>query len=121
MNRMSAGKAIFTLLIFSPLALFPVSGHSALLSSQTILSRGRGAGAENLVAAKLREEGIPPDHARRVTKFLSLPEIERLVQKDANLCLRGKGSSPLETNETVAIILTLIMIATMVGFVEQTR
>jgi hypothetical protein len=51
--------------------------------------------------------------------FLSLPEIEELVQKGLMPYRGGSTSSPLETNETVAIILTLIMIGTMVGFVEQ--
>jgi len=115
MKGMPAAKAILTLLTFLPVAILPASGRSALLSSQTSLLPARET------AAISENEGTAPDHIRKMMKFLTPSEIDRLGRNAFMLCRGGSTSSPLEANETVAVILTLIMIGTMVLFVEQNR
>lgn len=116
------GLIYFVLFVFIPLAFIPSSGRCAFLPSPACSSPPAPgalrelpqeiclpAGAFSLI---LREERL---------RYLSEEERTALARTGGSLLAGGQRSSPLETNEVVAIVLTLIMIGTVVAFVEQSR
>ena len=111
-------KVYLILFFFAPLALIPSPGHSALLSS-------RGAKVAPVTGKKLEaflnssiSSSFPLSNDR--LSFRS-PEETRLISEGRCPVYVGRGedSSPLSTNETAAIILTLIILGIVVGFVSQ--
>ena len=105
------------LIFFAPLALIPSSGNSALLSS-------RGAKINTGTLKKMKvflnsssSVSLPVSTTR--LSFLSDREARLISGGHCPIYVGGEDSSPLSTNETAAIILTLIILGVMVGFVSQ--
>lgn len=124
MNKLSLWKILLTLAIFSPLAFLPAPSRAALLASRPYpVSQDRKTIRTRAIAT-LTGEGISRDHAEEMMNRLTSQEIEVLALSRSGY-LVGAGESgiteSLETNETVAIILTVIMLAVVVGFVEISR
>ncbi len=109
-------KIYLVLISFAPLALIPSSGHSALLSSQ-------GA-QDNPAVPKMTKVWLnSSSHSLPVSSdclsFLSPREARLIAAGRAPIFVGGEDTSPLSTNETAAIVLTLIILGIMVGFVSQ--
>ena len=121
MKRISIWKVILALLAFSPLALLPGSVRSALLPSEVSFSKPSAAGEEGPAFTHLRQAGVPAFQAERILDFLSPGERELLAREGSPLYWGGQRSSPLQTNEAVAIILTLLMLGAVGGFVIQSH
>lgn len=119
-SKLFAAKIIFSLLIFSPLALIPSVGRPAILSSQT-----SGLGGGQPAVTSLLANGVDRRTAGRVLAGLSPRERELLGEGQIPLGWGGQAKSDinqsLSTNHAVAIILTLIMLGCVLAFVEQSR
>jgi len=124
MNKISLWKIILALIVFSPLAFLPAASRAALLTSRAAsISENRDVIRERAVDI-LTEDGISRDNAGKILDRLSPREIEVLaLSRTGHLVGAGDGgiSESLGTNETVAIVLTVIMLAVVVGAVEISR
>ncbi|MDP8214227.1 MAG: hypothetical protein RAO92_08120 [Candidatus Euphemobacter frigidus] len=123
-KKVLAWKVLFALMVFSPLALFPAPSRAALLTSRTCCP-DRDSKAIRLHAIdNLMTKGITRRHAEEILNFLFPPEVER-VALSAPGCFYAGGregiTESLESNETVAIVITLIMLAVIIGAVEVSR
>ena len=126
MNKISLWKIILTLAVFSPLAFLPAASRAALLTSRTYSVSQDTEIIRDRAINILTEEGIARDHAEEIMNRLSPQEIEVLaLSRSAYLIGGGQGepgiTESLETNEIIAIVLTVIMLAVVVGFVEISR
>lgn len=123
-KNISAWKVICALCIFSPLALLPTSSRAALLTSRAYSTYRDKEVIECRAIDNLTAEGISREHAEEILSYLSSHEVEVLALTSP-VCLVGAESKgvtdSLESNETVAIVLTLIMLALIVGAVEISR
>ncbi|MCX6349432.1 MAG: hypothetical protein NTV79_08035 [Candidatus Aureabacteria bacterium] len=97
-------RAWLVIALFIPVALVPGRGRGAPLSSEpSSASAALGAPWDN-------QAPLSPGAVRA-------GPLDRLP-----LLIGGEQrSSPLQTNEVAAIVLTLIILGLMVGFVEQSR
>ncbi len=124
MKKISLWKIILTLAIFSPLAFLPAASRAALLTSRTYSVSQDTEIIRDRAIDILTEEGISRDHAEEIMNRLSPQEIEVLaLSQSGYLGVAGEDgiTESLETNEIVAIVLTVIMLAVVVGFVEISR
>ncbi|HDL64391.1 MAG TPA: hypothetical protein ENH12_03275 [Proteobacteria bacterium] len=124
MKKISLWKIILVLAIFSPLAFLPAASRAALLTSRTYSVSQDTEIIRDRVIDILTEKGITRDHAEEIMDRLSPREIEVLaLSRSGYLGVAGKDgvTESLETNEIVAIVLTVIMLAVVVGFVEISR
>jgi len=111
-------KVYLILFFFAPLALIPSPGHSALLSSRgTKINPDSGKKMDACLNSS-NFSSFPLSNNR--LSFLS-PEEARLISEGRCPVYVGgeEDSSPLSTNETAAIVLTLVILGIMVGFVSQ--
>ena len=124
MNKISLWKIILALVIFSPLAFLPAASRAALLTSRAhSVSQDREVIRDRAIDI-LTEDGISRDNAGKILNRLSPREIEVLaLARTGYLVGAGDGgiTESLETNEIVAIVLTVIMLAVVVGAVEISR
>ena len=119
-SKLFIAKVVFSLLVFSPLALIPSTGRPAILSSQS-----SGVGGNTAALGRLTEEGFNYQNALRRLEGLTAREREQLASGMIALARGGEGKSDinqsLSTNNAVAIILTLVMLGCVFAFVEQSR
>jgi len=119
-NKLFVAKVVFSLMVFSPLALIPSMGRSALLSS-----RSSGLGGHPAAAGRLTEAGIDFKSSSRLLEGLTPLERQWLAEGKIPVARGGEAKSninqSLSTNHAVAIILTLIMLGCVFAFVEQSR
>jgi hypothetical protein len=123
-NNISAWKVICVLCIFSPLALLPTTSRAALLISRTYSTYQDKEVRERRAIDNLTTDGISREHAEEILSYLSHHEVEVLALTSPVYLVgaESKGvTDSLESNETVAIVLTLIMLALIVGAVEISR
>ncbi len=99
------------LFIFAPLALIPATGRSALLPSP--------AGSPTVL--KTLPGGVSILLTEEQSRYLTGTEIAALTDGGGDLLAGGNISQSLESNELIAVFLTLLMIGVVIGFVEQTR
>jgi hypothetical protein len=124
MNRISLWKIILTLVVFSPLAFLPTASRAALLTSRPCSVSQDREMIKNLAVDSLTRDGISREHAEKVIDNLSYSEVEVIALSQSGFLIGGKDvgvKGALESNETVAIVLTIIMLAVIVGFVEISR
>lgn len=124
MKKISLWKIILVLAIFSPLAFLPDTSRAALLTSRTYSVSQDTEIIRDRAIDILTEEGISQDHAEEIMNRLSPREIEVLaLSRSGYLGVAGEAgiTESLESNEIVAIVLTVIMLAVVVGFVEISR
>jgi len=124
MNKKSLWKIILALVVFSPLAFLPAASRAALLTSRAHPVSQDREEIRELAVEVLTEDGISRDNAEKILNRLSPREIEVLaLSRTGSLVGAGSGgiSESLGTNETVAIVLTLVMLAVVVGAVEISR
>ena len=117
-------KVAIILAVFSPAALLPVPSRAALLTAPAP-SAGETAELLNRAAVKnLEESGLSRERAEAVLGGLTADEVRTLaVGLDswrAGGEQRGIRDS-LMTNETAAIVLTLLMLAMVIGAFEISR
>ncbi len=116
-------KVLFTLLVFSPLALLPAPGRAALLSSRSLLDLNAGIIKAHALD-NLLERGIARDRAEELLEVMSTQEIEVMAFTPPTVYAGGTQEGireSLMSNETAAIVITLIMLAVIVGAVEISR
>jgi hypothetical protein len=116
-------QAAAVLTVFSPLAFLPAPARAALLTP-----RAPAAGEEELVkkvaAAQLRESGLDRERAEAILGRLTPSEIRTVALAPAAYRAGGEGEGVRESlmsNETAAIVLTLLMLVVVVGAVEISR
>ncbi|MDP8236805.1 MAG: hypothetical protein P9M08_10520 [Candidatus Erginobacter occultus] len=116
-------QAAAVLTIFSPLAFFPAPARAALLTP-----RAPAAGEEELVkkvaAAQLRGSGLDRERVEVVLAALTPGEIRTVALASTPWRAGGAGEGVRESlmsNETAAIVLTLLMLVVVVGAVEISR
>ena len=116
-------QAAAVLAVFSPLAFLPAPARAALLAP-----RSPAAGEEELVnqvaAAHLRESGLDRERAAAILASLTPSEIRTVALTPAAFRAGGEGEGVRESlmsNETAAIVLTVLMMAVIVGAVEISR
>jgi hypothetical protein len=118
-KRLLILKVYLMLALFAPLALIPPSGHSALLSSRGV----KGAPAAGRESAAFLRPAVPYSLlvSRGDRRFLTPREARLISGGRCPIYIGGTDDdySPLSTNETVAIVLTVIILGIMVGFVSQ--
>ena len=117
-KRMFFLKVYLVLFFFAPLALIPSSGHSALLSSRrTKINPDTGKKMEAFLNSSI-SSSFPTSNNR--LSFLSPEEVRLISAGRCPVFVGGEeDTSPLSTNETAGIILTLVILGIMVGFVSQ--
>jgi hypothetical protein len=121
-KRMFVWKVVCALCIISPFALIPAPARAALLDSETGLIAPASADPAQLAALRLRAAGLHCAQAEELLSHLSRSEVEELARRSTLPAWGGMvRASPLSTNEKVAIVLTLVILAAMVGFVEQSH
>lgn len=124
MNKITIWKIIFALAIFSPPALLPASSRAALLASQIHPASRHQDLLKNRLTEMLIDQGVSRIKAEESLNFLSPQEIKFFAGFQAGFLVGGETegiTESLESNETVAIVLTAIMLAVVVGFVEINR
>ena len=108
-------KVYLVLIFFMPLALIPTSGYSAPLSSRVVELNSTAVKAALSSPARVSLLAS----SNRLT-FLSPREARLVSEGRFPIYCGGKDDySPLTTNETVAIVLTVLILGVMVCFVEQ--
>lgn len=117
-------KVAIILTVFSPAALLPVSSRAALLTAPAP-SAAEAAELFNRAAVNnLEESGLSRERAEAVVDGLTSGEIRILAAAPdfwrAGGEARGVRDS-LMSNETAAIVLTLLMLAVVIGAVEISR
>ncbi len=117
-------KVAIILIVFSPTALLPVSSRAALLTSPAP-SAAEAAELRSRAAVKnLEESGLCRRRAEAVLEGLTSAEIRTLAAAPAFWRAGGESRGirdSLMTNETAAIVLTLLMLAVVIGAVEISR
>ncbi len=102
------------LFIFAPLALIPATGRSALLPSP--------AGSPTILKTLPGGVSMPAGFlTKERSRYLTEEETAALTDGGGDLLAGGQLSESLETNELIAVFITLLMIGVVIGFVEQTR
>jgi hypothetical protein len=116
-------KVAVVLTIFSPLALLPVSARAALLTSP-LPAVERTQLIEKAAIANLRGSGLNQERAEMVLAGLTPGEIRVVALASTPWRAGGEGEGVRESlmsNEAAAIVLTLLMVAVVIGAVEISR
>ena len=117
-------KVAIILTVFSPAALLPVSSRAALLTAPAPAADEAVELLNRAAVKNLEGSGLSRERAEAVLEVLTPPEIRTLAA--APDFWRAGGESrgirdSLMTNETAAIVLTLLMLAVVIGAVEISR
>jgi len=116
-------KVAVVLAVFLPPAFLPAPARAALLTAP-VPAAGEAQLFRNVAAAALRESGMDREKAEAVLATLTPAEIRMVALASSPGRTGGAGEGvedSLMSNETAAIVLTLIMLAVVVGAVEINR
>lgn len=117
-------KVALTLAIFAPPALLPVPARAALLSSPSPSSAGTARGRERAAEDRLARSGLSRERAEAILAGLTPAEIAAVAAGETAWRAGGEGGGirdSLMSNETAAIVLTLLMLTVVIGAVEINR
>ncbi len=113
-----------SLAIFAPAALLPTSARAALLTSPRPPAAETAEFLKRAAGTHLKGSGLNREQAEAVLESLT-PEEIRLVAAGAfpgRWGGEGEGvRESLMSNETAAIVLTVLMMAVIIGAVEISR
>lgn len=117
-------KVALALAIFAPPALLPVPARAALLSSSPRSSAETARLREDAAADRLVRSGLSRVQAEAILAGLTPAEIGSVAAGGSIWRSGGEGGGirdSLMSNETTAIVLTLLMLAVVIGAVEINR
>lgn len=122
-KSISIVKVAAVLAVFAPPALLPASARAALLTSPASAA-GEAELLKKAAAVNLRESGLSRERAEAVLAGLTPSEIRVLALTSSPWRAGGESAGvrdSLMSNETAAIVLTVLMLAVVVGAVEISR
>ncbi len=117
-------KVAIILTVFSPAALLPVSSRAALLTAPAPSADEAAELLNRAAVNNLEESGLSRERAEAVLEGLTSAEIRTLAAAPDFWRAGGEQRrirDSLMTNEAAAIVLTLLMLAVVIGAVEISR
>ncbi|MFH1037097.1 MAG: hypothetical protein V1789_00320 [PVC group bacterium] len=117
-------KVLLVLLVFSPPAFLPSPLRAALLSSRSRPAADNSEIVQTRALDYLKGQGISRERAEEILGGLSPREVGLLALTPVAVHSGGADAGireSLMSNETAAIVITLIMLAVIVGGVEISR
>ncbi len=122
-KTISAIKVAAVLSVFSPVAFLPTASRAALLTSGAPAA-GEAELIRQAAAVNLWGSGMDRERAAAVLAALTPAEIRTVALDSTPWRVGGEGEGVRESlmsNETAAIVLTLLMLVVVVGAVEISR
>jgi len=117
-------KVAIVLIVFSPAALLPVSSRAALLTARAPAADEAVELLNRAAVKNLEGSGLSRERAEAVLEGLTADEIRTLAAAPDFWRAGGEQKGirdSLMTNEAAAIVLTLLMLAVVIGAVEISR
>jgi hypothetical protein len=117
-------KVALVLAVFAPAALLPVPSRAALLSSPSPAAAEAARLMKRAAVVNLAESGLSRERAEAILDGLAPAEIRMIAFAGPRWRAGGESegiSDSLMSNETAAIVLTLLMLAVVIGAVEISR
>jgi hypothetical protein len=117
-------KVALALAVFAPAALLPVPSRAALLSSPPPSAAEAARLLQRAATVNLAESGLSRQRAEAILEGLTPAEIRAIAFAGPRWRAGGESegiTDSLMSNETAAIVLTILMLAVVIGAVEISR
>ena len=117
-------KVALALATFAPAAFLPVPARAALLASPQPPAAETARLIQRAARAELERSGLSREQAEATLENLTPAEIRLVAVGGYSWRAGGEGEGvrdSLMSNETAAIVLTVLMMAVIVGAVEISR